>query len=151
MNKNCLFFARALFSLAFFLSISFCFGQESIARKWKTIDDESGKPRSVVEIYEKHGQYYGKIVRLFREPNEEQDPICKECPGDRKNQKIIGMEIIKGMEYDADDGEYADGEILDPKSGDVYDCKLWLADDGTLKVRGYVAFFYRTQTWLPYE
>jgi uncharacterized protein (DUF2147 family) len=28
----------------------------------------------------------------------------------------------------------------------VYDCKLWLEGD-VLKVRGYVAFFFRTQTW----
>lgn len=123
---------------------------QSIAGTWKTIDDETGKPRSVVEIEERNGKYFGTITRLFREPGEEQDPICDVCPGKRKNQKVIGMEIITDMEYDAEDEEYTDGEILDPESGNLYDCKLWV-EDGKLKVRGYVMFLYRTQTWLPYE
>ena len=43
--------------------------------------------------------------------------------------------------------EWKDGTILDPENGSVYDCKLWV-EGGRLKVRGYVAFFYRTQTWV---
>lgn len=129
---------------------TFSLSAQSIVGKWKTIDDETGKPRSVVQIEERNGKYYGAIIELFREPGEEADPICDECPGKRKNQKIIGMEIITDLEYDADDKEYEDGEILDPESGNVYDCKLWI-ENGNLKVRGYIAFLYRTQTWLPYE
>ena len=43
--------------------------------------------------------------------------------------------------------EWSGGTIMDPATGDVYDCKLWV-EDGKLKVRGYVAFFYRTQVWV---
>jgi uncharacterized protein (DUF2147 family) len=43
--------------------------------------------------------------------------------------------------------EWEDGTIMDPDNGKVYDCKLWV-EDGKLKVRGYVAFFFRTQTWV---
>lgn len=135
--------------LAFTFS-GFLSGQD-IAGQWKTIDDTSGKPRSVVEIYGNGGKYYGKIVRLFREPGEETDPICEECPGKKKNQKVIGMEIITGMQYDEEDSEFSDGEILDPENGNVYDCKIWLGEDGKLRVRGYLLFFFRTQIWLPYE
>lgn len=124
---------------------------QSIVGKWKTIDDQTGKPRSVVEIFERNGKYFGQIVKLFREPGEDPDPICDECSGKRKNQKVIGMEIITDMEYDAGDNEYNSGEILDPENGSVYDCKLWVSEDGHLKVRGYLLFFFRTQTWLPYE
>ena len=124
---------------------------QSIAGLWKTIDDETGKPRSVVKIEERDGKYFGTIIKLFRSPDEEQDPICDECPGKRKNQKIIGMEIITDMEYDESDQEYSEGEILDPESGSIYDCKLWIDDSGNLKVRGYLLFLYRTQTWLPYS
>ena len=55
------------------------------------------------------------------------------------------MLIINGLEKDGD--EYDDGTILDPKKGKVYDCKIWVDESGDLQVRGYVAFFYRTQTW----
>lgn len=120
--------------------------QTDIFGKWKTIDDETGKVKSIVEIYEKDGKAYGKIAKIFRGAGEEQDPICNECPGDRKNKKIIGLEIIRGMELDKSDNEWDDGEILDPESGKLYDCVIW-KEDGKLKVRGYIAFLYRTQTW----
>jgi len=119
---------------------------QDIFGKWKTIDDDTGKARSIVEIYKKDGKAFGKILKLFREPEEEQDPICDECTDYRKGEKVIGLTIITGMELD--DDEWEDGEILDPENGKVYDCKLWV-EDGNLKVRGYIAFFYRTQTWLP--
>lgn len=130
--------------------VVFCQAQ-SIVGKWKTIDDETGKPRSIVEIKEKGGKYYGTIIKLFREPGEETDPLCKECSGAKHNQKIVGMEIISDMKFDKDDQEYLGGEILDPENGNVYDCKLWIDENGNLKVRGYLMFLYRTQTWLPNE
>ena len=95
------------------------------------------------EISERGGKVYGKIVQLFREPSEIQDPVCKECDptDDRFNKKVIGMEFIREMVRD--DDEWTDGTILDPQNGKVYDCKLWV-EERKLKVRGYVAFFYRT-------
>jgi uncharacterized protein (DUF2147 family) len=121
---------------------------QTIFGKWKTIDDETGKPKSIVEIYEKDGKAYGKVIKLFREPNEDQDPICDKCTDDRKDKKVLGMEIVRNMQKD--DDEWEDGTIMDPKKGTVYDCKIWL-EDGKLQVRGYIAFFFRTQTWLPYK
>ena len=59
------------------------------------------------------------------------------------------MVIVKDMVYDKDDEVLDDGTILDPKKGEVYDCKIWV-EDGKLQVRGYVMFLYRTQTWLPF-
>jgi len=130
-----------------FLSINL--NAQDIFGKWKSIDDNTHKPKSIVEITKKDGKAYGKIIKLFREPDEDQDPICDECDDDdyRKDQKVLGMTIITDMVQDGD--EWEDGEILDPKDGKIYDCKIWLAEDGTLKVRGYIAFFFRTQTWLP--
>ncbi len=120
---------------------------QGILGRWVTIDDNSGKKRSIVEIIERQGHAYGRIVQLFREAGEEADPVCDECDpeDDRYNKKVIGMEFIRGMKKDGD--EWDDGTILDPENGKVYDCKLWV-EDGDLKVRGYVAFFFRTQTWV---
>ena len=112
--------------------------QSDIIGKWKTIDDETGKPKSIVEIFIKGGKAYGKIVKLFREPNEEQDPTCDECSDYRKDKKILGMTIITGMEQD--DDEWEDGEILDPKNGKIYDCKLWV-ENGKLKLEATLLSF----------
>ena len=121
--------------------------QENILGKWKTIDDETGDPKSIVEIYRKNDKVYGKIVKLFRNNNEDPDPICDLCPKDdpRYGQKIIGMEIIKNLEKEGE--EYANGTVLKPDEGKVFKCKIWLEKD-KLKIRGYWGIFYRTQTWL---
>ncbi len=78
------------------------FSQNTIFGKWITIDDETGKKKSVVEIYQKDGKVYGKILKLFRSPDQDPDPLCTKCPEDdsRFNQKIIGMEILKDMVED---------------------------------------------------
>ena len=117
----------------------------SFVGEWKTIDDETGKAKSIVKIYEQSGMLYGKITKLYRSADEEQDPKCDECKGAKKGQKIIGMTIVEGMIKDGD--EYEDGTILDPKNGKVYDCKMWLDGNDKLMVRGYVGIFYRTQEW----
>ena len=137
-----------LFKIALFLiSISFVSNTnaQSIIGKWKTIDDETGKEKSIVEVFMKDGKAYGKIIKLFRTPDQDQDPICDECEDHRKDKKMIGMIVITDMEKN--DDEWDEGEILDPNNGKIYDCKLWV-EDGNLQVRGYVSFFFRTQTWL---
>lgn len=118
----------------------------SIVGKWKTIDDKTNEPKSIVQIYEKDGKYFGRIEELFRNPGEDPDPVCDKCPdGDvRKDQPTKGMVIIKDLVQKGD--TYEGGTILDPKEGKIYTCKLWV-EQGELMVRGYIAFFFRTQTW----
>lgn len=122
--------------------------QLSVIGKWKTIDDNTGKERSVVEIFEKGSKVHGKIIKLYREKGEDPDPVCDECDedDDRYKKKIIGMEIIRDMLKVG--VELAEGTIMDPDNGKIYRCKIWV-EGSELKVRGYLGPFYRTQTWLP--
>jgi len=136
-------------------SVVFCFlstglllaaDNTSIVGKWETIDDKTGEPKSIVEIYEKNGKFYGQIKELFIKEGDNPDPTCDKCPADdpRKDQPTKGMVIIQDL-VKSNDG-YSGGTILDPKEGKIYTCKLWI-EDGKLMVRGYIAFFFRTQTW----
>jgi len=130
------------FAIAFFaISSSALFAANSPVGTWKTIDDETKKVKSIVEIYEKNGVVFGKIVKLI---GESQDTKCDKCKGSKFNKPIVGMVFVWGMKKDGD--KYEDGKILDPKNGKTYTCKMWI-EDGNLKVRGYIGFFYRTQTW----
>jgi uncharacterized protein (DUF2147 family) len=144
------FFPLMAVLITMFLSSSLFAQKEEITGLWKTIDDETGDPKSVVEITINDGILTGKIVKLFRKPGEDPDPVCDKCDEDdsRKDQKVLGMTIITDMVKDGD--EWEDGEILDPKKGKVYDCKLWV-ENGKLQVRGYLWFFHRTQEWLRYD
>jgi uncharacterized protein (DUF2147 family) len=120
--------------------------QESVLGKWITIDDETGIKKSVIELFMKGNRLHGRVDELYLTPEEGENPLCIECEGELNGEPVRGMEILTKMAYDAEDKEWAEGEILDPENGTTYDCKLWL-EDGKLFVRGYVAFFYRTQTW----
>jgi uncharacterized protein (DUF2147 family) len=135
---------RALFLTLLLFIITPSISAQSIIGKWKTINDETGEPKSVVQIYKKENQFYGKVVHII-DPTKKSNN-CKLCTDSRKNQPIIGMEIIKNLNQDEE--EYEDGTILDPNNGKIYDCKIWLKDTNTLNVRGYVGFFYRTQEWI---
>ncbi len=128
--------------------ITFSIQAQSVEGIWKTVDDESGKTKSEVQIEIKDGYLYGTIIKLYKEPGEDPDPLCTKCEGKLKNQKIIGMQIINGLKERKDDW-YKDDGIIDPENGKWYDCKIYLNEDDPkeLKVRGYIGFLYRTQTW----
>lgn len=133
-----------------FLVIGLSSFAQTVEGTWMTIDDETKQKKSLVKIYKKDGKIYGKIIKLYRKEGEDQDPSCTKCTDDRKDKKIIGMEIIRGLEYDADDKEWGKGTIMDPAKGKIYKAKIWLMKDKPkfLQVRGYVGIFYRTQTWV---
>lgn len=137
------------------IGLSFSFqvlAQANPVGLWKSIDDQSGKPKSLIRITETNGEYKGQIEKLFRSPSEEQNPKCDKCEGTLKDQPIIGMTIITGMRQDGN--EYTGGEILDPASGKVYKSKMTVVEEGKkLNVRGYVGMpmFGRTQTWVREE
>lgn len=113
---------------------------------WKTVDDKTGQPRALVQIYLQDGKYFGRIEQSFTPGAETR--VCSVCTDDRKNHPIIGLVIVRNMALR--DGEYGGGDILDPEGGTVYRCKFRLEQDGTrLVVRGYIgiALLGRSQTW----
>jgi len=114
--------------------------------KWKTVDDATGKVKSIVEIFEKNGKVHGKVLELFDPPKP--NPVCDQCDKSdpRHGKPVKGLEIMRNMVQDGK--EWANGDILDPENGKIYRCKIWV-ENGKLQVRGYIAFLYRTQSWLP--
>lgn len=127
--------------MLFFSAVSYA----QIEGKWKTIDDETGKPKSIVEIFKKSdGKYYGKIVQLLAKPENEN---CVKCTDDRKNKPLIGLEIIRGLKKDGN--EFSGGHITDPKNGKTYKCTVKTDGADKLDVRGYIGFSLigRSQTW----
>lgn len=120
----------------------------SPAGLWKSIDDASSKPRSLVRIVESNGTLQGKIEKVFLAPGEDPNPKCKKCGGALKGTPVIGLAILTGLKKNGD--EYAGGQILDPDSGNVYRSKVKLIDSGKkLSVRGYIGapMLGRSQIW----
>jgi uncharacterized protein (DUF2147 family) len=114
---------------------------------WTTIDDATGKPKSIVQITESNGKLEGKVLEVLQS-EQGAHPICKECDGERKDKPVEGMVIIWGVSKDGDvwDG----GKILDPKNGKTYKVKLTMMEGGNkLDVHGYIGFALlgRSQVW----
>ncbi len=120
---------------------------QSIFGEWKTIDDRTGKPKAVISIYEKDGLMYGHVVKILEEGKE--NMVCSKCDGEMKNEPILGMTIIDGAEHHGK-GIYKGDTLFDPEQAMTFRCKIWLNPDNAdeLRVRGYLAFIYRTQTWI---
>ena len=120
---------------------------DKIVGKWKTIDDKDGSEKSIVIIYKAaNGKFYGKIEKLFKEP----EKICTECQGTDKNKPVLGMVIINDMTEK--EGKLTGGTIMDPKNGKVYKCNISLEKETEkLIVRGSLDKFGllgRSQTWI---
>ena len=143
------------FCLIIFSAVSLGFSQSpSPEGRWRTIDDKTGRVKSIVHIARSGDTLGGRVEKLFRLPEEIQDPVCKACTGERKDQRIVGMTIMWGLRPSKDGWDQ--GFVLDPQNGKTYRCKLTLSPDGqALTVRGYlgISLLGRSQTWkrLPPE
>ncbi|MCC4619795.1 DUF2147 domain-containing protein [Xanthomonas cassavae CFBP 4642] len=123
---------------------------DSPVGRWKTIDDETGKPKSVVQIEQLgNGTLSGKVVDILQS-NHGPNPICDKCDGALKGKPIKGMTILWGLKPDGT-AVWSGGSVLDPAKGKTYKAKVTLTDGGKkLQMRGYVGIeaLGRTQTWI---
>jgi uncharacterized protein (DUF2147 family) len=118
---------------------------------WRTIDDNTGKPRSLVRINEHNGEYSAVIEKGLL-ATDTPDAVCDKCTDERKGKRIVGMTIVKGIKLI--DGHYEGGEILDPENGKTYRCLMKLDSTGNkLEVRGYIgiSLIGRSQEWTRVE
>lgn len=117
----------------------------AIVGKWLTSGDDNAK----IEIFESNAKYYGKIVWLKRPIREGAPAVDKKNPdANKRKNPLIGLQIISGFEYNAEDRIWENGKIYDPKSGKTYSCNI-RKEGNELKVRGYIGFSLigRTETW----
>lgn len=131
-----------------FCFIGFCSQAQSCTGYWITIDDATGYKKSIVELYKKDGMLYGKVVYIYKRGKDGPNSKCTECSGKLYNQPIMGMLILKQMQWSG--SQWQDGSILDPDNGKTYSCTIWLNESNKdkLNVRGYIGPFFRTQEWI---
>lgn len=149
-----------VFAFLFLSSAAFAGG---IVGLWKTIDDETGKPKSIISVYEEGGMLFGKILFTY---NDDGAPAI--VPDGKKfvcdptklskidNKPYCGLIVLKDLKPAKNPAKYEKGQITDPKKGAdaVYRADIELQKDGTLKVRGMLGggllkALGRNQIWLP--
>ncbi|CAM2995904.1 DUF2147 domain-containing protein [Acinetobacter celticus] len=116
--------------------------------KWKTIDDQTKKPLSIVQFTEtSNGILSAKIINVLE--GSEGDK-CTKCEGKFHNKPLEGVQIVSGLKS-INKNSYDGGKITDPKNGKTYSFSAKLAQDGkTLSGRGYIGIsaLGRSQTWV---
>jgi uncharacterized protein (DUF2147 family) len=139
---------RFLLPLTFGMLALSAQAQMTPAGLWRTIDDKTGEVTSEVHITDNAGVLSGRIEKLLGK-NAKQDDVCDKCTDDRKDKLVLGMEIIRGAKKTSSQLLWEGGKILDPNNGKEYTLRMTPIEDGKkLQVRGYIAFFYRTQIWV---
>ena len=116
--------------------------------QWHTLDEKTGELKSMVVIFEQQGVMKGRVEKVLRK---DADPAakCDKCSDDRKNQPVVGLEIIRGAKKASGKNVWEDGEILDPENGKTYALRLTPIENGAkLEVRGSFGPIGRTQTWV---
>ena len=144
---------KTLITLALFAFAGSVAAQSTPVGVWKTIDDKTKTERAQIRISEAGGVFTGKLEKLLA-ADAKQDAKCDKCEDDRKDQPIVGMEILRGVKKADSDNTWDGGTILDAGEGKVYKVRLQTADGGKkLEVRGYVGapLLGRTQTWIRVE
>jgi uncharacterized protein (DUF2147 family) len=120
--------------------------------KWRTIDDATGKAKSIVEVYDAgNGKLSAKVLQVL-DSDKGPHPLCDACKGAKHDKPIEGMVIAWNLERDG--RSWDGGRIMDPKNGKEYSAKMTpVANGNKLEVRGYMGFSLlgRTQTWLREE
>lgn len=136
---------KILYSIVLVVATIFASQAQSVLGKWKTIDDETKKPKSIVEIYEDNGKVFGKVIEILDKTKE--GKLCEECTGAQKNKPIKGLIIVQNLKKNG--SSWDGGTILDPSTGKEYKCSLTLESSNKLKVRGYlgISLLGRTQYW----
>jgi len=117
---------------------------------WRTISDKDGVAQSEVRIVETAGVVSGKIEKIT-DPKAKPGERCVECNDERKDQPILGMEILRGLKKVDGKDVWDGGTVIEPATGNVYRAKVSPIEGGAkLEMRGYMGspLFGRTATWI---
>ena len=140
------------------ISSTLLFAEKDVTGFWKTIDDETGLPKSVVAVYTYNGELYGRVVLIYEDDGQTvADDVYsrkKRSPYIKGDPPFAGLDIFWELEYNSRKDQWLGGNIMDPgdeeeKEPKIYGAAIW-QEGSDLTVRGKIAFFGRNQTWKPY-
>jgi len=118
-----------------------------ICGKWM-----SSEKNLIVQVYREGQEFRAKVVwfknidnsRAMEEWTDKRNPEAS-----LRNRKLIGMSILRDLDYISGSNSWEKGKIYDAKNGREWDASASINKEGQLKVTGYWHFKFigRTMTF----
>lgn len=117
---------------------------EQICGKWQTQEKNL-----IVQVYKEDNRFKAKIVWFndgdhskemeFWTDKNNPDPALR-------SRKILGLNVLENLVYDASSNSWEDGMIYDAKNGRHWNSSAYIDKSGLLKVKGYWHFKFIGKT-----
>ena len=119
--------------------------QDAIVGKW-----QSTEKNLIVEVYKQGTDFKAKVI-WFHDNSDtitpcEQRLDIKNPDKALRTKKIVGLDVLNNLVYDAEEDKWIDGKIYDSSSGKTWDATVWLTNFETLSIRGYYVFRFVGKT-----
>lgn len=127
-----------LLSAAALLATTPAMAAAPISGKWMTAEKDS-----IIEIAPCGANMCGKISKFLTPV--QGPPFDRNNPNAAmRNRPLLGLPILLALK---DGGKQWEGNIYDPKKGKTYKSKVYMNPNGTMTVKGCIAFFCQGFVW----
>jgi uncharacterized protein (DUF2147 family) len=104
----------------------------------------------IVQVYKDSTTFKGKVL-WFDDSDDKSQPM--NIRTDTKNpnmglrrRKILGLDVVEGLTYNAEHNDWQNGKIYDVKTGRIWSSTIKLENDSILKIRGFWHFEFIGKT-----
>ena len=123
-------------------------GHDRICGKWESVEKNI-----IIQVYMAGDDFKAKIIWYNDTEGKPMDYWT-----DRRNpnpalrsRKILGMEVLSGLQYDPDNKSWENGMVYDSKHGHEWNASANIDKNGQLRVRGYWHFKFIGRTMTFYK
>ncbi|MFH2144079.1 MAG: DUF2147 domain-containing protein [Bacteroidota bacterium] len=143
IKKSCFLLIFIIFS-SITASFSQDFNADDIIGKW--IPQQN---RSIVEIFKIEDKYYAKIIWLKDIENIKGENILDIYNPNKKLRSRHVLNMIFMGDFEFKRGQWVNGKVYDPESGNTYMGNIKMQSDNILELRGFIGItlFGRTSVW----
>lgn len=103
-----------------------------------------------VQVYQDGTEFKGKVI-WFKDNDDLSKPMTTRTDENNpdpklRQRKVLGMQVLSKLQYNANSGRWENGRIYDAKSGRTWSSVAYLDDEGILNVKGFWQFEFIGRT-----